>query len=224
MTLGFLAVFTPIGLLWQGVATSAGGALPWITIVLGVVVFAVGIAMLRGYEPVVRLPKLAVGKGGQEFWSMFVFGVSYALASLSCAMPLFVATMTTTFDLRLGAGVATLAAFGLGMGVLVAALTVTVALARDGLLTRLRRLMPYMGRISGAMLGLAGAVVAYTGWAELQTFADREGGTGLYQWLLERQSSVATWIQDTGAGRVGLLCLILIAGAGAVSMLIRRVR
>ena len=66
MTLGFLAVFTPIGLLWQGVATSAGGALPWITIVLGVVVFAVGIAMLRGYEPVVRLPKLAVGKGGLQ--------------------------------------------------------------------------------------------------------------------------------------------------------------
>lgn len=224
MTLGFMAVFTPIGLLWQGLASRAGSALPWVTIVIGIAVLAVGIAMVAGAHPTIPLPKLAVGKGRPETWSMFVFGISYAVASLSCALPLFVATMSTTFDTSFAAGIATLAAYGLGMGVLLAAMTVAVALAKEGLVHKLRAAMPHLVRVSGALLVVAGAVVAYTGWAELQTFANRSGGTGLYDRLLSWQASISTWIQSQGVGRVALACLVVVAGGVAISATLRRHR
>lgn len=224
MTLGFLTVFAPIGLLWQGLASRAGSALPWVTIVIGVAVLAVGVAMLAGANPTIPLPKLAVGKGRPETWSMFVFGISYAVASLSCALPLFVATMSTTFDASLPAGVATLVAYALGMGVLLAALTVAVALAKEGLVRKVRSAMPHLMRVSGALLVLAGAVVAYTGWAELQTFGNRSGGTGLYDRLLSWQASISTWIQSQGVGRVALACLVVVAGGIAISATLRHHR
>lgn len=224
MTLGFLVVFTPIGLLWQGLASAAGSALPWVTIVIGIAVFAVGVAMLAGSHPTIPLPKLAVGKGRPETWSMFVFGISYAVASLSCALPLFVATMSTTFDTSFGAGLGTLVAYGLGMGVLLAAMTMAVALAKEGLVRKMRAAMPHLVRVSGALLVLAGAVVAYTGWAELQTFGNRQGGTGLYDRLLSWQSSISNWIQTQGVGRVALACLLVVAGGIALSAALRRGR
>ena len=72
-------------------------------IVIGVVLGLLGLAMLRGYEPSIRLPKLDKGGRDTTFASMFVFGMSYAIASVSCSLPLFTATVVGTFrrtDLR----------------------------------------------------------------------------------------------------------------------------
>ena len=65
--------------------------------------------------------------------------------------------------------------YGLGMGCVVTALTVAVALARDGLVGRLRPALPYVSRASGALLLLAGAYVAWYGWFEVRTL---NGGDG----------------------------------------------
>ena len=56
---------------------------------IGVLLVVVGLAMLRGFEPVVSLPKLQRGGRDQDVRSMFLFGVSYAVTSISCALPLF---------------------------------------------------------------------------------------------------------------------------------------
>ena len=37
-----------------------------------------------GFDPVLRLPKMNKGTGSRELPSMFLFGVSYAVVSLSC--------------------------------------------------------------------------------------------------------------------------------------------
>jgi len=85
------------------------------------------------------------------------------------------------------------------MGVLVTALTLSVALTREGLVRGLRRLLPHMGRISGGLLIVAGGFVAYYGWAEAHV-ADNAG-------IVTRLSSVQGSFQDRldefGAGRLG---------------------
>ena len=64
---------------------------------------------------------------------MFVFGVSYAVASLSCALPVFLAvtgaaSATPTFL----SGVLTYVVYGLGMAMLLLVLTIALAVAKGG--------------------------------------------------------------------------------------------
>jgi cytochrome c-type biogenesis protein len=221
LTAGFLVVFGLMGIVWSAVSSTIGGRLPWVTAVLGVAVVILGIAMLRGFEPVVRIPHLNVDKGGQEMWSTFLFGVSYAVASLSCTIPIFSGLLSTTFSESFSAGVRTFIAFGLGMGALVTVLTIGVALTRQGLLHVMRRLMPHFGRISGALLVLTGSVVAYYGWAEARQLDGRTGGTGFAAWLQDVQSSVSDWIDHVGTTRLGLACGLIIAGALAIGWVAR---
>ena len=221
LTAGFLVVFGVMGVLWSSVASVLGSRLPWITAAMGVAVIALGVAMLFGFEPIVGLPKLTVGKGGQEAWSTFLFGVSYAIASLSCTIPIFAGLLSTTFTESFGAGVVIFVVFGLGMGALVTVLTVSVALAREGLVGALRGLMPYMGRISGGLLVLTGTVVAYYGWAEARQLDGVTSGTGFADRLQDAQGSMGDWVSSTidrvGALWIGLGFGLVLGGVGLLA-------
>src|SRR5690606_3890187 len=141
--------------------------LPWFTMVLGVGLVVLGIAMLAGRTFTVGLPKVKRGPESRELWSVFVFGMSYALVSLSCTIGLFTATVATQFDdANVVSGLATFLAYGLGMGLVLMVLTLATSLARQGLVRSMRKVLPYVNRISGALLVLAGAYVVYFGWYE----------------------------------------------------------
>ncbi|HMQ28498.1 MAG TPA: cytochrome c biogenesis protein CcdA, partial [Acidimicrobiales bacterium] len=98
VTLGFLLVFGTVGLAISHLSISINRFLPWVTLIIGVGLFVLGIAMVRGFELVVRLPKLDRGGDSRGLGSMFVFGISYAVASLSCTLPPFLAVTATTFS------------------------------------------------------------------------------------------------------------------------------
>src|SRR6267378_4107631 len=58
---------------------------------VGLIVF--GIALLAGFDVMVRLPRLERGGRNRDLGSMALFGVSYAVASIGCELPLFLAAM-----------------------------------------------------------------------------------------------------------------------------------
>ena len=88
---------------------------------------------------------------------MFLYGISYAVASLSCTIPIFIGIVSTTLEREsFVAGVATFLAYGLGMGMTLAILTIAVALARSGIVRSFRRVLPHVNRISGGFLMLKG--------------------------------------------------------------------
>ena len=135
------------------------------TLAIGLVLVALGFALLAGKELTVRLPKLGKGGSSRELWSVFLFGVSYAVASLSCTIGPFLAATATTFNQHgAAAGTLVFVAYGLGMGALIAVLTVAVALARRQVVTRFRQLVRFVNRVSGVFMVLAGLYVAYYGW------------------------------------------------------------
>ena len=211
MTAGFLVVFGTVGLVWSSISSVIAQRLPWVTAVMGVLLVILGIAMILGFQPTARLPKLVVSKGDAQVRSMFLFGISYAIASLSCTIPLFVGLLGASFSDSFWSGLTGFIAYGLGMGALVTVLTVMVAFARDGLISRLRRVMPYITRISGGLLIVAGAIVAWYGWAET-----RDTAPAFARWLQNVQGSVTGWISDFGAVRIGLICLIIVTAAIAL--------
>lgn len=143
VTAGFLVVFSLMGLVWSSVSGVIGTRLPYVTIVIGIALVVLGVAMLRGFEPTIRLPKLELSRQGRELGSMFLYGVSYAVASLSCTIGVFISIVSTTLERsNFLSSLATFVAYGLGMGLTLSILTVAVALARSGIVTAFRGSCP----------------------------------------------------------------------------------
>ena len=203
---GFLLVFGVMGILITQFSVTIQDKLPWVTIVIGIGLVALGVAMVRGFEPVLNLPKLQKGTGSRQLWSMFLFGVSYAVSSLSCTIPLFLVVVAGTFTRSSFAdGMATFLAYALGMALVLMALTLAIALARQGLVRSLRRALPYINRVAGALLVIAGAYMAYYGWYEIQVLTTGQDPGGPAGAVFAWNSSVAQWINRTGAMRIGLV-------------------
>ena len=91
MTVGFVAVFGLAGLVLSTLALSIEPYLPIVTVVIGVVLVGVGGWLLAGKH--LAVPGLA-GHGTaptSTWWSQIGYGVSFALASLSCTIAPFLA-------------------------------------------------------------------------------------------------------------------------------------
>ena len=123
-------------------AASLGGVYdvaPWISLVIGAALVVLGIALLAGFELNLRLPRLDRGGRTRGLASMALFGVSYAVASLGCELPIFLAAISGVFGRGLASGAAYFVAFALGFGVVLVSLTVTLAMARQSMVHSLRR-------------------------------------------------------------------------------------
>ncbi|NCY16869.1 MAG: cytochrome c biogenesis protein CcdA [Actinobacteria bacterium] len=222
MTAGFLVVFGVLGLVLEPALTTINRRLPWVTILLGVVLIIIGVAMLAGRTISVRLPSFGRGPESRELSSVFLFGISYALVSLSCTLSLFTAAISTTVqDENVIAGILAFLAYGLGMGLVLMVITLAIALARQSLVRNLRRVLPYINRVSGALLVLAGLYVTYYGWYELRVFDGDISGGGVAQWTFDLTSSISRWINEVGATRLGLILGLIIAIAVLVALATR---
>ncbi len=224
LSLGFMFVFGLLGVVFAGFYSSIQGALPYVTIVIGVGLVALGIAMLRGFDLALKLPKLDRGTGSRSVASMFVFGVSYAIASLSCTIGLFLGVVGTSssakgFTERLGGFLS----YGLGMGLLATTLTLAVAFGKRGIVNRFRQLLPKINLISALVLVVVGIYVSIYGWWSLSVpFLEEPTGlaaigndivTKAEQW----QGSFATWINNRstvlGWGFLAINATLIVAGA-----------
>ncbi len=171
LTAGFVTVFGLFGAVITKVIDGVEEYLPWATIVIGVGLIGLGIYLLMGRQLVVNIPKLNKGGADGTLLSMYMFGVSYAIASLSCTIGPFLAVTTSTFQNQSYlSGVMVFVLYGLGMGIIVGVLTLAVALAKDGLVAKFRSLLPKMNKVAGVLLLIAGAYVAYYGYYEVRLF------------------------------------------------------
>ncbi len=205
MSAGFLAVFGVLGLFLAGSLTAIGqsGWLPRLTIIIGVGLVVLGIAMLRGFQPALSLPKLNRGGGDQSIVSMFVFGVSYAIASLSCTIGIFITIVANTtrsegFGERLGSFLS----YAIGMGLLATVVTLAVGFGKKGLVNNFRRLLPKINLFSAIILVIVGVYVTLYGIWSQQVFSDP---TNLTPWIDSIVLTVEGWQGSlTGwmAGRV----------------------
>ena len=210
---GFLVVFSLVGLATYHLSASVDAFTPWATIVIGVVLVVLGVAMFRGFEPMVNLPRLNRGGRTRDGRSMFVFGISYAIASISCAFPLFAGTVVGAFrrDDAL-TSVAVFVAYSLGMTLILVCLTVSLGMARQGLLTRLRRALPFVTRASGVLLVIAGAYLAHYGWYERRVRAGEVGdGSPAVDLVTDWSSAISEWVNGFGPKWLGLLLALGLA-------------
>ncbi|WP_433243317.1 cytochrome c biogenesis CcdA family protein [Streptosporangium sp. CA-135522] len=219
MTGGFVTVFGLSGLVLTPLTISVGKYLPWLTIVIGVALAALGLWLLSGGELSPRTPKLATGRPAMSVRSLYGYGLSYAVASLSCTVGPFLAVVSAAM---VGGGVlgglAVFVAYALGMGLVVVLLSLAVALARGAVVGGLRRILPYASRIGGGLLLLAGLYVVYYGWYELRVFAGASTGDPIVGAARTVQRTVAGWVAVMGAGWIAVAVAVAVAVLAAFGL------
>jgi cytochrome c biogenesis protein CcdA len=168
VTVGFAATFAVAGLVVSRVTNSVYDVAPWVSLVIGGALVLLGLALLAGFDATVRLPRLERGGRSGALGSMMLFGVSSAVASVGCELPLFLAAMSGVFGRNLASGIVYFVVFGLGFATIIVSLTIAMSMARQSIVHTMRRVLPFVNRIAGGLLVLAGAYVAWYGWVEIR--------------------------------------------------------
>lgn len=162
LTAGFVVLFALAGTVISLGAYALVRAMPWIGLLIGAGLMLLGAWLLWGHHLAVPgLPPLP-GRRERTLGGIFLFGVAYGLASLSCTLPVFLVAVGSVFTgVGIGVGLVQFLAYGLGMGVVLMALTLSLALFKGALLGSLKRAVPYVERAGALLLLAAGAYIVY---------------------------------------------------------------
>jgi cytochrome c biogenesis protein CcdA len=94
--------------------------------------------------------------------SAFLFGIAYALGSLSCTLPIFLVVVGTSLTgPGLFSSLGQFMGYALGMGTIIFVVTIGAALFRRAMVRWLRLMTPYIHRVSAMFLTGAGAYLIY---------------------------------------------------------------
>ena len=171
VSLGFILLFGTVGLLISAGGNALLGAMPLVGILVGAALILLGLWMLAGQGGLYTgvFERFAAKLGNPKTVSMrgfFVFGLAYGAASLSCTLPVFLAVVAGGITANGAAsGTGQFFSYALGMASVLVVLTLALALFKQGLVTRLRKLAPYVQTASAVLLVLAGAYIVFYWWS-----------------------------------------------------------
>lgn len=226
MTVGFVAVFGSFGLVVARLSLSIERYLPAVTLVIGAVLVLTGLWLLLGGH----LRGIGfLGRVGRapstDLKSQVLYGVAFAAASLSCTVGPFLAVSATAARAGSTVGVAlTFLVYAAGMGMVVTVLAVAVALAQGSLVSRIRRATPVIERLSGVLLVVAGAYVAWYAWFEIRVQSGRFSGDPVIDAVGGVQADLTRFIAGLGPGLLALLVAAVVTAAAFLAVTTTRRR
>ena len=212
---GFVALFLVVGTISRLFTDAIERNAKYASLVIGVALVALGVAMLAGWKPRITTPNIAAGRT-RTFASMFVFGIAYAVASIGCTIGFLTSVILGSISVHgFASGIASIALYGLGMGAIVTALTVSFALARGGLLRIMRSGMRHLDRVSAVFVLVTGL---YLTWYWYSAISERNYGSVVGR-VEGWQSDIATFLQRQGAWKLAMI----FGGVIAVAVIIIRI-
>ena len=164
---GFIIVFGILGLILAGASSTTSffsSAFPWIGFALGLLMVVLGVYILLGGKLYSALPQKyasRIGTGGQVgIRAYFLFGLSYALASLSCTLPIFIVNVVNAFSSGgFGQGLLTFLVYALGMTLIITLVTLGMAFFKSVLVRFLFKILPAVSIISAVIIVLVGCYI-----------------------------------------------------------------
>jgi cytochrome c-type biogenesis protein len=209
VSVGFLGVFAALAIPISYGANRLTSAVPWAGLAVGAGMIVGGALAVAGRPLGLRLLPGLGARPGRGVSTMVTFGAAYAICSLGCTLPVFLALIGASLATSgIAEALVVLGAYGLGMATTLMALAVGAALARQGFARALKRLLPHMHPIAGALLLISGAYLSYYWgrvlWAPPQAL--------MRDPLVGAVSGFSNWVQRSAASGDGRL-LVLFAGA-----------
>ena len=215
VSLGFLLVFGVTGVLITAGFRSVIEWIPWLALIIGVGVIVLGVALLRGFDLNVSLFKAKRGQSGRDYRSVFAFGVSYAVASLSCTLPVFLTVVAgQVTQSNVISGLITFIVYGMGMALVLIALTVALALGKSSLVGRFRAAVRHVNTLSGVILILAGVYIVWF-WGTTLTAGATGLDSGPFRFVENLSQTALNFVNDN-TFLVGLVLGSLVAAAAVL--------
>ncbi len=222
LTAGFMAVFGVMGVVVGLGARSVVRFVPWLALVIGAGLVVAGAWIVAGRHLRIALPGLrSRAPEGRGYRSMLGFGVAYAIGSLSCTLPVFLVVVGGGLAAGSVLGTVTVfLAYGFGTATVLMLLSFATAGFREMLVRKIRRVLPYMSRVSGAVLVLGGGYITYY-W--VSALSGRRSGAAirLVSGLQRRTQEVILGLSD---GVWVVAGVVLVATAAAYLLLRPRPR
>jgi cytochrome c biogenesis protein CcdA len=163
VTTGFVLIFVLVG----GAVAAGGqwlvGVFPYAGLVIGIGMAVLGFWLLATRKTLgILAAKGVTVSPRRNLGNAFLFGITYALASLGCTLPVFLVVIGSalTSDGVL-ASLGQFIGYALGMGVVIFVVNIGAALFKRAMARWLRTLTPYVHRLSAMFLIGAGAYLVY---------------------------------------------------------------
>jgi cytochrome c-type biogenesis protein len=181
--LGMIVVFLAIGVALILAASLVGGFVPYLMLVVGVVLIALGALLLtnlqywrvvtpfqalwqrirgtRASAPAAVVPPTA-GKGFHL--KLFSYGMGYAAAAAGCVAPVIFSAIIAGLALGLLGGIINILIYSLTAALLMIVVTVMLGMAGKKYINQLKALTPVIKKVSAVALLLVGAYLIYFYW------------------------------------------------------------
>lgn len=213
MTIGFIGVFGSFALVLTSFAGSVAKFLPLATVLIGIFLIVISSTLILKKSLILKKifnPNMAPT---QRWVSQVGYGVSFALASLSCTIGPFLAITAAAIQGRNFFGILTLfISYSFGMGSVVLMLALLVAAARTGFIHKLRGSQGGISVVSGYLLFLVGIYEVWYGWFEIRVFRGMSTSDPIISFASRIESKVIQWISHLGTGSL-LAAIVLILTA-----------
>lgn len=221
VSVGFAAMFVLVGVVFSTASSALRRQMPWLTIAVGIVMIAMGLASLAGWKP--RLPVRASTESKRsDVFGMATFGFAYALVSLSCTLGPFLSVSTFAMQRSFVGGIATYLVYAAGMGTIILALSVASAVTHDSLVGTLRNASRWAPRIAGILLLLSGGYAVWFGRYELSVYDGNRAGDPIVDAGFDLQTRFVILTESIGATRIGIAVVALTSLAYLAVWLQRR--
>tara|TARA_B100000029_G_scaffold447648_1_gene469590 strand:+ start:153 stop:893 length:741 start_codon:yes stop_codon:yes gene_type:complete len=167
VTSGFVLFSLIVGL----IITAGGGfvlhLIPFGGLVVGILMLSLGLTLtVTGKEIGIWSTTRVTFGHARSTKGIFLFGIAYAISSLGCAFPIFLAAIgilagQTLGEINLIQSTLRFASYGLGMGLVLTTVTVGTILFKDTLSKFIKAIMPYVRIIGNMALIGAGAYLVW---------------------------------------------------------------
>lgn len=163
VTLAFVAIFGASGALLAVGAQAITQSVGWAGLAVGAALLALGLYQAATRRSVFGNLTAGVRVARDHSVSgVLLFGAAYAIASLSCTLPIFMTVVAGAFvESRYAEAVGGFLQYAAGMGVVLTFVTVSIALFRDGTSRWIARAMPYLNAAGNVLLILAGSYLLW---------------------------------------------------------------
>ena len=162
---GIITAMVAIGLLVVAISAPVSSLLGIAVPLIDLLLIALGLLLLAGINPFLRVPSVRVPGAGGPLARAYVYGLFLGPLALPCAGPFLVATLAISIGAAETAGtIVTFVVFALGFGLPLVLLSVLARARQDQVVRSLARHHRAIEIVSGALLILAGVWDLSNNW------------------------------------------------------------
>lgn len=168
-TAGFVCLFAVVGAALSIGGQALIGGFPWVGFGIGVILAILGLwLLLSGRSLGIGVLHRIQPPARKNPFGLFLFGVAYGAASLSCTLPIFLVVVGGALATTgLVAAILEFVSYALGMGVVLVAATVASAVSQGVIARVSQALLPHVQRVGAALLTGAGIYLVVYWWSYL---------------------------------------------------------